>query len=113
MFYIDNDLDLAEKFDYTKFMERIDDVYDPLNSYMLYAIPKLPLSGYYTITTQEKRPDLISYELYGDTQYWWIILWYNHLSNPMQLVTGLTIGYPNINNLEALYMNGSINQKVQ
>ena len=114
MFYIDNETATTDKYDLAKFMEFGEDcVFDCLNSYMLYQIPKLPAVGYYTIRREVNRPDLLSYNLYGDTQYWWIILWYNNMVKPQDLKAGIVIKYPSLSNVEQLYMNASLQQKVQ
>lgn len=114
MFYIDNETNTTDKFDMAKFMEFGDDgVFDVLSSYMLYAIPQLTTIGYYTLRTEEERPDLLSYSIYGDTQYWWILLWYNHLLKPQDLKTGMVIKYPSLSSIEQLYMNASLMEKTK
>lgn len=114
MYYINNDIITTEKFDMIKFMELGEDmVADSLSSYVLYQIPYLPIYGYYTITTQcEKRPDYLSYILYGDTQYWWILMWYNNILSPTDLKAGTKIKYPGIGAIEQLYMNTSVKEKL-
>lgn len=112
MFYIDLDTNTTDRFDLAKFLDFTNDgVFDPLNSYLLYQIPLLPIVGTYTIRKEENRPDLLSYNLYGDTQYWWIILWYNSLYKPEDLKVGVKINYPSLSNIEQLYMNATIYQK--
>lgn len=33
---------------------------------------------YYRVSPQDvARPDIISYKIYGTTNYWWFIMWYN------------------------------------
>lgn len=51
------------------------------------------ISQYY-----EHRPDLISYAVYSSYDYDWLILFVNGLTSE-DLVAGLTIKYPNINQL--------------
>lgn len=112
MFYIDIDTTTTDRFDLAKFMEFGDDgVFDPLNSYMLYQIPRLTTIGTYVIRKEAERPDLLSYVIYGDTQYWWVLMWYNAITKPQDLVTGLTIKYPSLGQLEQLYTNASVLQK--
>lgn len=114
MFYIDNDIDTINKFDMIKFLELGQDmVIDSLSSYMLYQIPKLPIHGYYKITTEEGHPEYLSYTIYGDVQYWWILMWYNQLLSPNELKIGLEIKYPALGSIEQLYLNASLQQKVQ
>lgn len=112
MYYIDLNTLLQDRFDLAKFMKFDDDgVFDPLNSYMLYQIPLLTAVGSYTIRKEAERPDLLSYNLYGDTQYWWVLMWYNSMYKPQDLKVGTTITYPSLNSLEQLYMNASLYQK--
>lgn len=50
----------------------------------------------------DKRPDLLSYDLYGTTGWWWIFTLYNQnkIQDPIyDLKAGMTIIYPNKNNL--------------
>ena len=113
MFYIDLDTSLTDRFDLAKFLDFTDDgVFDPLNSYLLYEIPRLSAIGSYTIRKEEKRPDLLSYNIYSDTQYWWILMWYNSLYSVDDLKVGLKISYPGINDIEQLYLNATLLQKV-
>lgn len=112
MFYLDQETKTVDRFDLAKFMDYTDDgIFDPLNSYMLLQIPNLSCIGQYIIRKEEKRPDLLSYNLYGDTQYWWVLMWYNHIMKPQDLTVGLTIKYPSLNSLEQLYTNASLYEK--
>ena len=50
----------------------------------------------------DNRPDLLSYDLYGTTAYWWIFTLYNQdkIQDPIyDLKAGMTIRYPNKQNL--------------
>lgn len=112
MFYIDLETSFTDRFDLAKFLDFTDDgVLDPLNSYMLYQIPLLSSIGTYTIRKEEKRPDLLAYNIYGDTQYWWVLMWYNSLYSVDDLRVGLEINYPSISAIEQLYLNSSLLQK--
>ena len=114
MFYIDLDTITTDRYDLAKFMDYTDDgVFDPLNSYLLLEIPILPKVGTYTIRKEAERPDLLSYALYKDTQYWWVLMWYNSLLKPQDLTVGLQINYPSLSSLEQLYMNASLLQKTK
>ena len=50
------------------------------------------------------RPDLISYKIYGTTNYWWFIMWYNGVGDVWNdLRDMMVIKYPSQNKLsEAL-----------
>ena len=87
MFYLDLDTNFTDRFDLAKFLEfTADGVFDPLNSYMLYQLPLLSPIGSYVIRKEENRPDLLSYNIYSDTQYWWVLMWYNSLYKPEDLI---------------------------
>jgi hypothetical protein len=50
----------------------------------------------------DKRPDLLSQDLYGTTQWWWIFTLYNpnQIQDPIyDLRAGITLRYPSKNNL--------------
>lgn len=115
MFYIDNETKTQDKYDMAKFLDFDNSgTFDCLNSYMLYALPKLPAVGEYKITPADvNRPDMLSYNLYGGTQYWWIIMQYNSLSHPSDLKLGLKIKFPSLGTIEQLYLNISLQQKTQ
>ena len=41
------------------------------------------------------RPDIISQNIYGTTNLWWFILWFNNVSDPWNdLRDGMMIKYP-------------------
>ena len=112
MYYLNNDIQTIDKYDMSKFMDMADDgVFDCLTSYFLYQIPQLPIYGYYKIKVEENRPDLLSFNLYGDTQYWWIIMWYNHFLSPYDLTVGKEIKYPSLSNINQMYVNASLLRK--
>ena len=114
MYYIDNETNTTDKFDMAKFIELGDDgVFDSLNSYMLYAIPKLPSVGTYKVRVEAGAPDYLAKSIYNDEQYWWILMWYNHILHPEDLVVGLEISYPSIGDIQQLYTNASLYQKVK
>ena len=112
MFYINNDINNSTRYDLSKFMEFNNDNYDSLNSYMLEFLSKLPAFGLYMVKENEGKPDLISYDLYEDTQYWWILMLYNNIFNINELTPNKIISYPSISSIEELYSNANILQKV-
>lgn len=43
----------------------------------------------------EGRPDLIAYTIYGNAYYWWVVMQYNHIVDPVtELVKGKAIVLP-------------------
>jgi hypothetical protein len=66
-------------------------------------IPKLPSDQYFTInSTYQYRPDLLSFDLYDDSNLWWVF--YQRNPNalnkpPLDFISGTQIYLPNINTL--------------
>jgi len=66
-------------------------------------IPKLPDDQYFTInSTYQYRPDLLSFDLYDDSNLWWVF--YQRNPNtinkpPLDFTSGTQIYLPNINTL--------------
>lgn len=111
MFFMNNSLDTDTRYDTIKFLEFNKDNVDPLNSFMLLNITNLPPHGTYLVKNEEGRPDLLSYRIYNDTQYWWALMWYNSIMNVNDIKTGMVLQYFNVGQLEELYTKASLNQK--
>lgn len=77
---------------------------DYIKSYFLTKLLELQPAGYYHVTTEIRRIDLISYNIYnGDTSLWWVLLYYNGLLSNMEVVNGVILKYPNIKDIELIY----------
>jgi alpha-L-fucosidase len=68
-------------------------------------IPKDPSDVYYTITqVYEYRPDLLAYDLYGDSRLWWVFAERNpnRLSRDpyFEFVSGIQIYIPQLSTLQ-------------
>jgi len=109
-FFINTKLNSVERFDFGKFMEFTDN-YDPLTSRFLLNLRKLPVAGQYVIRAEEKRPELLSFRVYANTQYWWVLLFYNALLDDQDLETGQVIQYPALTDLEDLFFSLKANQR--
>lgn len=105
MFFINTTKLFAKRFDMSKFMEYTDNAHDILNSYVVSQIKKLSEQGKYTITVEERRLDLVSFNIYGDTQYWWILMLYNSIFDTSDVVSGIIIKYPSLRDLEDLFFS--------
>lgn len=103
MFYINLDIDREKRFDMSKFLSFEESVYSLHDSYLLREIPKLKKRGEFTVTVQETRPWLISYEIYGDVQYWWALMIYNNIVDFTSIDTGDSIDYFTLDDLDALF----------
>lgn len=104
MFFINTDTDSTiDKFDMSRFMD-YQNHYDPFWSYLFNKIQLLPAQGSYRIDTEEGRPELLSYNLYETTKYWWLLLVYNRKICPFDLKQGEYIKYPSIITIDRVYM---------
>ena len=114
MFYINNQINTVDKYDLSKFIEMGDDgAFDPLNSYFLYMLPTLPTVNFYTVRLEAGRPDLLSNSIYGATQYWWILMHYNHMIKPQDIKVGMSVRYPSLSAIEQLYRDLSLRHKTE
>lgn len=86
-----------------KFVNPAYDVVDWLSSYFIDRVKMIPIFGEIEVQGEGGKPDLLSYHIYGKTQYWWIILVYNNLLNVEDLKEGMLIKYPSTSQLEELY----------
>lgn len=104
-FFIDLDNESSVRFEKAKFFSYTDN-HDPLTSYLLSELKTLPVAGFFTVAGgEEGRPDSLSFNIYADTQYWWILMAYNDLSNIQEITNGMTIKYPSLSSLEDLYFS--------
>ena len=85
--------DVRQRFDMSHFMEFTSGWYDSMNSEFIEWIIRASPDGWYTVREPSGRPDLVSYNIYGDTQYWWILLMYNEIICPWELETGMEIKF--------------------
>lgn len=103
MFYLSINQDFATRYDFSKFCEFVEGAYDSVESYFLQELAKLPAYGYYQVVGESGRPDLLSYRIYGSTQYWWILLFYNNLLSIDDIENNMNIRYPSLDDIEILY----------
>lgn len=103
-YFLNLDLLTTERYDQGKFMEFTDN-YDPLTSSFMNDLISLPQVGKYTVQGEDGKPDLLSYRIYGDTQYWWVLLIYNRKFEFSDIKTGDEIVYPSVDSLEDVYFS--------
>jgi hypothetical protein len=109
-FFINLDKESKKRFELAKFFNYTDN-YDPLTSFVYSEFKDIPVSGFFKIQGQDGRPDLISYEIFNDTQYWWLLMLYNDISTVEGFVTGMDIKYPSIGDMEDLYFSLKISEQ--
>jgi hypothetical protein len=49
------------------------------------------------------RPDLLSYAFYGTTSYKWIIMQYNDILDPQELIAGLMLLMPTVDKVSSAF----------
>lgn len=103
-YFINLDVDSPVRFDLQKFLAFTDNL-DPLTSTFLTDIKKLPTAGYFVIGGEEFRPDSVSAKIYGNDQYWWIIMVYNDILDVNSLISGRSVKYPTLSDLEDVYFS--------
>lgn len=108
-FYINLDMDTKKRLALPKFL-RYTDTFDPLTSNMYYELKNLRRGGQYRIVGDEGRPDIVSYKIYKDTQYWWILMFYNDIVFLEDITNGRLINYPSIDAIEDYYFGLKVNQ---
>ena len=109
-FFINVDRDTGVRTDLSKFMLFDVDSYDVNTAQIFTLIRELPVSGEYTVQGQDGRPDLVSYEIYNDTQYWWVLLIYNGMTDTSEIVHADTLRFPDLQSLEDLFFSLKVNQ---
>lgn len=113
MFYINTEIDTPTRYDIAKFLKFSSQGFEVMDSAMVNLVQKLPQVGYLTVTTQAGRPDLLSYDLYGTVDYWWILLLYNGINLINGLTVGKVISYPSEDSLANFYLNLNLLQKTE
>ena len=112
-YFINQNFDSEERYDMSKFMEWIDGTYDVLSSYFIEELRKLPLAGVYRVELEPFRPDLVSYDVYGDPQYWWLLLEYNGWVDWTQFSLGSSVNLFALTDLENLFFSLSSKQHIR
>jgi hypothetical protein len=112
-FFLNFDYESEDRFDPARFMEYLTDNYDPLTSSLFENVTNLRSGGFYRIQGEENRPDILSFNIYGDTQYWWILILYNGLESYADLKIGDEIQFPASDALDDFYFNLKVQQNKQ
>lgn len=118
---VSHDSDL--RYDVPRFADHTENVVDVLDSYIFEKVrgyyreqvelKNLSVDGIFEVTTQEHRPDLISYEIYEDTQYWWLLMEFNDIIDIFAIVSGVQMKYFKVSELEDIYFSLSSRQRQQ
>jgi len=105
MFYLNTAiLPTIARYDLQKFVDPTNDFVDFLTSYFVIEVSDLPVFGKYQVQGEGGKPELLSASIYnGETQYWWILMAFNGLTDENQIVEGMIINYPSVTALEGIY----------
>lgn len=112
-FFINLNFVPIESFDMGQFFNFLVDNFDPLTGQFQYQLLNLPVNGEYLIQGNVERPEAISYLIYGDPQYWWVLLMYNGINDVNGIATGTTISYPSLDDLEDLLFSLKADETAQ
>lgn len=104
MFYLNTDIDSPERYDISRFMRFTDD-FDILDSHLIHTLKTLEVGGTFKVSSEVGRPDILSGKIYGDIQFWWIIMLYNEIQSTEDIVAGMQIRYPLKSALENYYFS--------
>ena len=77
--------------------------YDIIRSYFARQLGYVPQVEEVAVSTNEGRVDLIGYDTLGSTQYFWIIMMYNGVTDVSQLTSNTKLRVPSRDALEQLY----------
>ena len=80
--------------------ESLSSQYDWLDYRMVKVVLSLTKVGEYTVSYNERRPDLISLDIYGSHEYWQLLLIYNNILSVDELTPGKVLKYPSREDLE-------------
>ncbi|CAH9015400.1 conserved hypothetical protein [Vibrio phage 150E35-1] len=85
------------------------ETFDALSSTIIDQLLEIEPRETYTVTTDEFRPDLIAYKIYGHTMYWQVLMVYNGILSVGDLVAGTALRYPSLQSLENLLLSNRSN----
>jgi len=103
VFYYNYDIESEARYSPEKFYEVEADFFDVFNSDFIVNVSTIEEAGQYLITFDEQRIDLISYNIYGSVQYWWLLLEYNEIVDQYDLVSGKEIKFFSLQDLDTKY----------
>lgn len=119
MFILNTEVESKERYDLRKFVETVETVdffthsieNDLNTSWFVQQLNLLPVQGTRPVGAQaEFRPDLLSYDIFKDTQYWELLLLYNNIFDFTDLKSNLTVRYFRISDLENLFFTAKSKQ---
>lgn len=107
MFFIDTASAFSSRMDLSRlvFFDAEKESFDIVTSFFVDEVRNLPVLGIYLVSGEEFRWDLISFVLYKNVAYWWVLAIYNNVTNPDRLSAGTLVSYPSLNDIESLFFS--------
>lgn len=95
----------TQYFDHNKVTPLEENFYDVIPSIFHTLLTELPVAGAFTITSEQYRPDLISWKIYKSVDYQNLLMEYNGLYSYRHLKAGVVLKYPSLSKMEALFLS--------
>lgn len=105
MHFYDVEGDYKKQYDMGKFLPFVTGFSDVLQSYFFENLRSIPAQGKWQIQNGAGDPQLISYEIYGDTQYWWLLMAFNDVVSLDELTVGRVLVYPSLSEMTSLFFD--------
>jgi hypothetical protein len=104
MFTIDKTVVTEKRFSMQRLTEwsPVTQSYDPTTSLYIRLLRGLPVEKVIEFNFPMGRLDLFSYTVYGDTQFWEALFFYNDYRRFFDYKPGVTVKYPSLKNIEQL-----------
>ena len=112
LYFLNSDKKAFTRYDLGKFLEFSNGGFDPLTSTFLDEIADLKLGGYYTVKGEDKKPDLLAYNIFGDIQYWWVLMAYNGFNSVNDIKNGEQVKFPSVSALEDFYFSLKTRERI-
>lgn len=92
-----------KRYDIAKFLVFRDGYFDAASSYLIQNLSSLPMVGQYQIVDTPYRPDTISWDIYSETQYWWMLMIYNNIIDIRNLQPLAKLKYFSLSDLDYFF----------
>ena len=105
MYYINTSRDTVAQYDMSKFLPFTGDFYDLLYSDFAERLKKLDHDGKVILSAGDTSPALLSYRIYRDTQYWWVVMLYNDMVSMDDFFPGRVVLYVAPSKIHKIYFD--------
>lgn len=113
IFYVDLTKDYLDRYDLAKYTN-FSDTNILINSYFLYRLRQLRIVKYYKLSVERYRAETLAFLNYnGLESLWWMILYYNDITNWRDLKPPLTLKLFALSDLDNLILEISSKQLIK